>query len=130
MLLTDGATYNRSIMQMHFPHAIHIIDLYHAREHLHCVSKLLLLDSERSVCEAHWLELLDGGQIEQLVEAINQHLPAEGDPRKAALREIEYFLGRAEQMRYADFKKQGLFIGSGVIEAGCRTVIGQRLRSG
>ena len=31
-------------------------------------------------------------------------------------------------MRYAHFRKQGLFIGSGVMEAGCKTVIGQRLK--
>jgi hypothetical protein len=31
-------------------------------------------------------------------------------------------------MRYADFRRQGLFVGSGVIEAGCKTIIGQRLK--
>jgi len=31
-------------------------------------------------------------------------------------------------MRYEGFRKQGLFVGSGVVEAGCRTVIGQRLK--
>jgi len=128
VLLTDGAGYNQSIREMHFPGAIHIIDLYHAREHLYEVSKLLLLDSERSVCETHWLELLDAGQIEPLVEAIRKHLPSEGDARQKALKEIAYFQDHAEQMHYADFKRQGLFIGSGVIEAGCRTLIGQRLK--
>ncbi len=31
-------------------------------------------------------------------------------------------------MRYKTFRLQGLFIGSGVIEAGCKSVIGQRLK--
>lgn len=128
VLLTDGANYNKSILEMHFPGAIHIIDLYHAREHLYNASKLLLFDSERAVCEAHWLELLDEGQIEQLLQAMGEHLPPEGDCHKAALKEMEYFSQHAEQMRYADFKRQGLFIGSGVIEAACRTLIGQRLK--
>jgi hypothetical protein len=31
-------------------------------------------------------------------------------------------------MRYAQFKAQGFFLGSGVIEAGCKTVIGKRMK--
>ena len=31
-------------------------------------------------------------------------------------------------MRYAEFREQGLFVGSGVVEAGCKTVIGTRLK--
>jgi hypothetical protein len=41
---------------------------------------------------------------------------------------LPYFEGNAAAMRYAEFRKQGLFVGSGVVEAGCRTVIGQRLK--
>jgi hypothetical protein len=43
-------------------------------------------------------------------------------------REIGYFDKNKERMRDKTFKDQGLFIGSGVIEAGCRAVIGQRLK--
>jgi hypothetical protein len=31
-------------------------------------------------------------------------------------------------MRYAKFRSQGLFVGSGVVEAGCKTIIGLRLK--
>ncbi len=31
-------------------------------------------------------------------------------------------------MRYADFRKEGLFVGSGVVEAGCKIIVGQRLK--
>ena len=128
VVLTDGARYNKSITQMHFATATHIIDLYHAREHLHILSKLLLPDTNRKAKEKPWLELLDEGQIEALMDAIKRYLPSRGHRRKKALKEINYFLDNAEKMRYADFKKQGLFVGSGVIEAGCRTLIGQRLK--
>lgn len=43
-------------------------------------------------------------------------------------KEIGYFEKNKEWMRYDRFRKQGLFVGSGVVEAGCRTVIGQRLK--
>jgi len=38
--------------------------------------------------------------------------------------EADYFERNAERMRYPKFRRQHLFIGSGVIEAGCKTVIG------
>jgi len=43
-------------------------------------------------------------------------------------REIGYFEKNKDRMRYNEFRRQGLFVGSGVVEAGCRTVIGQRLK--
>jgi len=43
-------------------------------------------------------------------------------------REISYFEKNKDRMRYDDFRGQGLFVGSGVVEAGCRIVIGQRLK--
>jgi len=38
--------------------------------------------------------------------------------------EADYFERNAERMRYPKFRQQHLFVGSGVIEAGCKTVIG------
>lgn len=42
--------------------------------------------------------------------------------------EANHFERNATQMRYPEFRRQGLFVGSGVIEAGCKTVIGTRLK--
>ncbi len=49
---------------------------------------------------------------------------AQDELRKAT----EYFKTNAERMRYGQFRQQGLFVGSGVVEAGCRTIVGQRLK--
>jgi hypothetical protein len=48
--------------------------------------------------------------------------------RDEADREPGYFLNNAPRMRYHWFRSRGLFAGSGVVEAGCKTVIGQRLK--
>lgn len=130
VVLTDGARYNKSIIEMHFSSAIHIIDLYHAREHLYEVSKILFeAETQKQPYEHQWLKLLDEGQIEALADQIERHLPHHGDRRKKLLKEINYFMDNATHMRYASFKKQGLFVGSGVIEAGCRTIIAHRLKN-
>jgi hypothetical protein len=44
--------------------------------------------------------------------------------------QIRPFAPFAERMRYPKFRKQGLFVGSGVIEAGCKTVLGRLKQSG
>ena len=55
-------------------------------------------------------------------------LPANGPRRKTGLREMAYFRRNAEAMRYGEFRRQGLFIGSGVVESSCRTIVGGRLK--
>lgn len=128
VVLTDGAAYNKSIVQLHFPWAIHIIDLYHAREHLAILLELLVPELERKRDEQKWLELLDQGRIEELLQRARERLPRSGRRRLHALKEIHYFENNKEHMRYRHFRDEGLFIGSGVVEAGCRTLIGQRLK--
>ena len=44
------------------------------------------------------------------------------------LKEAEYFATNASRMRYPEFRAKGLFVGSGVVEAGCKSVIGSRLK--
>jgi len=47
---------------------------------------------------------------------------------KDARRALQYFNKNKEHMRYADFRSQHLFIGSGVIEAACKNLVGKRLK--
>ena len=50
------------------------------------------------------------------------------DLAKKIRNEADYFATNAARMKYPKFRKQHLFVGSGVIEAGCKTVIGHRLK--
>lgn len=128
IVLTDGAAYNKSIVDEHFPHATRIIDLYHAREHLAEFAR----DVARVPLSSSWFrkarKQLDRGWIEKLTAALQDLLPRSGPRRKQGLNHIEYFRTNAPHMRYGRFRRKGLFVGSGVIEAACRTVVGQRLK--
>lgn len=128
VVLTDGAAYNKSIVQTHFPNALHIIDLYHAREHLHQLAELLRPSSRSNTRLPRWIQWLDQGNIERLVAEVRLHLPPRGPRRREGLKQLAYFQKNAPHMRYAAFRRLGLFIGSGVVEAGCRTVVAQRLK--
>ncbi len=76
----------------------------------------------------HWWDDLDQGNIEKIIEEARSFLPKDPNGMKDARREIRYFEKNKKRMRYQTFKEQGLFVGSGVVEAACRSVIGQRLK--
>jgi hypothetical protein len=68
-------------------------------------------------------------RIEELTHRLEQELPRKGKRRGQGLKKIKYFVKRADQMRYGEFRRQGFFVGSGVIEAGCKTLIGKRFKN-
>jgi len=128
VVITDGARYNKSIVDLHFPNAVHIIDYRHAQEHVNAAVELLVPQKLRPLLGAQWLELLEAGDIQSLLRHMRERLPKIGTPRREGLRAIRYFQENAHAMRYQQFKEQGFFLGSGVIEAGCKSVIGKRLK--
>lgn len=130
VVITDGALWIQTLVQTHFPGATHIIDLYHAREHLVDLCKFLFGRNLKrlNLCQDRWWDLLDQGDIEELVDQARAWLPKDPKAGKDARTAIAYFEHNKDRMRYAAFKAQGLFLGSGVIEAGCKTVVGQRLK--
>ena len=130
VIVTDGAEWIKNIVHTHFPRSTHIIDLYHAREHLIDLCKLLFERDPRRFNQYKdpWWDQLDQGHIETIVEQARGLLPKDPNAIKDARQHVGYFEKNKERMRYADYFDQGLFVGSGVIEAGCKSVIGQRLK--
>ena len=133
VVMGDGAEWIWNLAAEHFPEAVQIVDLYHAREHLWEVARKLYPSDQgkqKGWMTVHQKRLLDKGKIKRLVRALRAI--KSGDPEVAAKigNEADYFERNAERMRYPQFRRQHLFVGSGVIEAGCRTVIASRLKEG
>jgi hypothetical protein len=130
VVIGDGAVWIWNLTDQHFPGAIQIVDLYHARQHLWELSAKLFVgdDRARKRWTARCLDRLERGKIEALVKILRDSQPAPDELAKTVLNEAEYFERNADRMRYPDFRAQGLFVGSGVVEAGCKTVIGARLK--
>jgi Uncharacterised protein family (UPF0236) len=131
VVIGDGAEWIRNLVAEHFPGAIEIVDLYHARQHLWAVARQLYPQQEvqqKAWMKVHQKRLLDKGKIEKLVGMLWSI--ASGNPAMAEKigTEADYFARNAERMRYPRYRRQHLFVGSGVIEAGCKTVIGSRLK--
>ena len=128
-ILGDGAAWIWGIATGKFPGATQVVDLYHAREHLHSLTKSLefMLLDRRDQWLAARLDDLDYGYIDGIAAAVRQY-PLDGVKKDEAEKELGYFLNNAPRMRYHWFRQCGLFAGSGVVEASCKTVIGQRLK--
>ena len=131
VVIGDGAEWIWNLADQHFPGAIQIVDLYHAREHLWELARRLHPNdsaAQKTWMKIHQERLLDQGEIEKLVTALRS-IPSTNPELLNQLRtEADYFENHADRMRYPNFRKQHLFVGSGVIEAGCKTVIGSRLK--
>ena len=130
VVIGDGAPWIWNIADEHFPTAVQIVDLYHARQHLWEVSgKLFGAESQKRKRWAKQLQKkLDDGKIESLVKRLRAVASPNEEVDKCVNIEAEYFTRNAERMRYPQFRAQQYFVGSGVIEAGCKTVIGSRLK--
>ena len=130
IVIADGAIWIWNLADQHFPGAIQIVDLYHARQHLWAVAALLFPND--SVRQKRWMlssqHLLDNGHIERLVKRIRKMQSENAEVAQKLLLEAEYFERNAHRMRYPEFRKLDLFVGSGVIEAGCKTVIASRMK--
>jgi hypothetical protein len=129
IILGDGAHWIWNLATRILPEATQIVDLYHAREHLHDLAHLLAptLGDQPAWLQAR-LNELDAGDIETLVHTAEQ-VPLTG-PDRIAERDtaLGYFTTNAHRMRYAYFRELGMFVGSGAVEAGCKAVVGQRLK--
>jgi hypothetical protein len=129
-VIGDAAPWIWNIAEEHFYGATQIIDLCHAREHYWNVAHAVF-GSAPSALDS-WTEQrckeLDRGEVESVVEAIRRLSPRRKEQKEICEKESAYFERNKDRMRYDEFRKKGFFIGSGVVEAGCRTVVGKRLK--
>jgi len=131
-VMGDGAEWIWNLADQHFPGAVQIVDLYHARQHLWELARTLHPNnpmSQKAWMKVHQKRLLDKGKIEKLVLSLRSSESSNAEVLERIRTEADYFERNAERMRYPKFRRQHLFVGSGVIEAGCRTVIGCRLKN-
>lgn len=131
VVIGDGAEWIWNLADPYFPGAIQIVDLYHARQHLWELARKLYPNdatNQKAWIKVHQKRLLDKGKIEKLVAALRSIESTNPEVGEKIRIEADYFERNAERMRYPKFRQQHLFVGSGVIEAGCKTVIGSRLK--
>ena len=125
VVLGDGSAWIWNTAGELFPQATQILDRFHAKEHLSIVGKVIYGDTLEG---KQWIrtryEELDAGHLKSLVQALHPHASQYPGARDC----IRYIWNNRRRMRYAYFHQQGLCTSTGVVEAGCKVVIGTRLK--
>lgn len=129
VFISDGGKWLRSVKTNEFPFATAILDFYHATEHLAPVLAALGVkkgskqyrDKFRYYCKR-----IKAGRIESVIDSAETNCP---EPKQKEMRSaLRYFKDNVDRMHYDEYIKDGLFIGSGPVESGCKTVLGARLK--
>lgn len=125
VFICDGAVWIWNLIAYYFPHAIQIVDWYHAEDRLKRIAEEVFSShDERQIWLERVTEDLWQGSVELVIEAC-QPLAKKSNLAKQSL---AYYGNNIERMRYAQFRAAGYLIGSGVIESGCKQIVTQRLK--
>jgi hypothetical protein len=129
VLLIDGAAGLEKMGKQCFKDCVQIVDFYHAMDHADTVLAALLGKDhpDYKAQLRRWAKCLLKDKVEALIKETRQ--AAVGTTASAAVEEaLGYFVRNVQRMQYGTFRAKGYFIGSGVVEAGCKTVIGARCK--
>jgi len=130
VLLIDGAEGLANMGRLCFPGATQIVDFYHALEHAGKVLLARLGSKEHPEYKTRlgrWARRLLNDKVQLLIAQTRRECAGQAQAQ-AVEKELSYFVNNVDRMQYGTFRTKGFFIGSGVIEAGCKTVIGSRCK--
>lgn len=130
VLLIDGAAGLENRGQINFAGATQIVDFWHGADHAGKVVQALLGNKEHpqyQMQRSRWVRRLLGNGVENLIKETRQQCAGQAN-EPAVEEQLAYFVHNIPRMKYRTFRREGLFIGSGVVEAGCKTVIGSRCK--
>jgi hypothetical protein len=124
-MLGDGATWIWNTGSELYPQATQILDRFHAKEHLGDMGKVIYGDSPEAKA---WIdarfEELDEGHLKSLVHVLRSHIGQHEKAREC----IQYIWNNRRRMQYPEFEKQSFCASTGVVESGCKVVVGTRLK--
>ena len=129
IFLTDGGKWLRSVHDNFFPFATMILDIYHALEHLKEIMLLLGYREKTdgwTECFRRWKRLFKEVRVASVVREAEKK-SAGGKHAAEIDRKLQYFRDNYDRMKYDEYVLNGWFIGSGVVESGCKCVVQQRL---
>ena len=128
VILGDGAAWIWRLADEHFPEAIQVVDIFHAKGHLFDAAKAVY--GAGSDLARQWgkqrRDELDQGRISDILAALRDHAGTCEEAKKC----IDYIANNRSRMQYPKFRAMGLCVATGVVEGGCKNVVGSRLKRG
>ena len=132
VFLGDGATWIRGIQNEYFPYALTGVDLYHSIEHVNSMVDSIQFkgrsgSNRKKAFKEQCIELLRCGKIQDILDLVESILCKKSKVEK--LQSVtNYFRTNMDRMNYGAFTVNGIFVGSGVIEAACKVIVGNRMK--
>ena len=129
VFITDGARWICDWVKATYPEDIHILDFFHASEHLHDFAKVAITDEKkrRQWCAQQTKKLLHDG-VQRVIGALKTVPCATATMKESQRLIVGYFTNNSGSMMYGSYQAQGLQIGSGAMESSHRTVIQKRMK--
>lgn len=129
--VADGARDNWDYFDEEFPQATQVVDFYHAAERLKAAVEAAYGETSPKG-RAHFEKLRhvlleERGGVEKVIRSL-VHLRNTHPRSRKIETELWYFRRNRHRMRYAALKAKGYPIGSGVVEAACKTLVTQRMK--
>lgn len=129
--VADAAIDNWSFLHTKIPFGAEIIDFFHASEHLGQALAAAYGDGTREA-RIRFIELQeilreDCGGVDNVIRSLT-YLQKKYPKRKRIAEVTAYFKKHRGMMRYYEHKQLGLAIGSGAVEAACKTLVAQRMK--
>ena len=132
VFIGDGAKWLWKIQEKYFPYALPLIDKYHAIEHVNSMIDLLQfkrkqIASQKGAFSKKCVELLSYGKVDEMIKLISE-MPCKKSKKKTLEKRKKYFTSNIDKMKYGIFKACGIYVGSGVVEAACKSAVGDRMK--
>lgn len=133
VFIADGAAWIWEIARTCFPGSRQILDYYHAREYLSAIIALIFGQGQspgKKQLEC-WKEMLFNDKVSTVIKQMRKHAQKASlseDDKKILEGKINYIENNKDRMLYGTYQREGYFYGSGVVEAGCKSVIGKRAK--
>jgi len=128
--IADGAPWIWNLVAEHFTSAVQILDYYHAAERVHEVARVVYGEGSaraRAWAEARCQWLWDGG-VDRVLRSLRALRPAHAEGRETVRQALGYFTSNRQRMDYPSYRARGYHVGSGVVEAACKTVAAARCK--
>ena len=122
IVLGDGAVWIWNLAAEHFPDAIQILDIYHVKEHLWELGKVLYGEGSKKTKSfvEYKCKQIESGKVGKVISALKKLKVADGVHAEKLRVEIGYLESNRVRMNYPSYRKCGYHIGSGMVESACK----------
>ena len=128
VILSDGATWIRNMVEEIFPDAQQILDYFHLCENVHTFAKALFNMDELKF--APWAKnicaLLKASQYRSVLQELESF--KDKKPAGCSVNLYGYISNNIKNIDYATYQEKGYFIGSSAIESGNKLILQDRLK--